>query len=527
MQSAREGAADRDAEADDGGPEHEAPAAEDAPRRRWYSLGIPRNVLLVMLGAALISLGIGLYCVLVVYPTCPAPTFFGEKVPTAGCFTKINGGDAVYFRTQADLLSRGYGFASPAAWVSHSPASDAPAILPGAGHPPVYTLFLAGLFSIGLESITQQRVVECVMVALGVFLIGVAAYKIAGKRGPTVGPIAAVLAATYPMIWINSFRYLSESIYVAIVAVLLMSAYGFWRRPTYRSAAWFGLMVGVASLTRGEGIFMLAFTLLPLLWGMREMGRATLVKLGATVCAGTFVLLAPWVIFNMVRFGGGVYITSGTGSVLLYGSCDAAFEGEGIGYYSFLCGKNQPTVTKDPLMVYEDHVNEVAQQQATTYLKEHASQYPGVAIRRVGRMWDVYAPFQNAGLNEFYEGRGRFPSLAGLWYYWALLPFGIYGAVVLYRRRVALSPILGLAAAVTLTAALSFGVTRYRIPADVGLVMLAAVGLDVLVQRARVALAASDEHAVDPDDPDGDIRQERRSAPSAEGMSPSGGASAR
>jgi hypothetical protein len=112
-------------------------------------------------------------------------------------------------------------------------------------------------------------------------------------------------------------------------------------------------------------------------------------------------------------------------------------------------------------------------------------------------MWDLYAPFQNVELNDHVEGRGYYPSLIGLWYFWLLLPPAIYGAIVLRRRGTPLSPLLGLAVAVTLTAALTFGVTRYRVPAEVSLVILAAVGLDAAISRwrARAGLSASSELA--------------------------------
>ena len=66
------------------------------------------------------------------------------------------------------------------------------------------------------------------------------------------------------------------------------------------------------------------------------------------------------------------------------------------------------------------------------------------------------------------------------------LPFAVAGAVALRRRGVTLLPMLVPIIAVTVTAAATFGLTRYRVPADVVIVVLAALGLDRVFHRLRV-----------------------------------------
>jgi uncharacterized membrane protein YfcA len=65
------------------------------------------------------------------------------------------------------------------------------------------------------------------------------------------------------------------------------------------------------------------------------------------------------------------------------------------------------------------------------------------------------------------------------------LPFAVVGAAALRRRGVTLLPMLVPIVAVTITAAATFGLTRYRVPADVVIVVLAALGLDLLWRRLR------------------------------------------
>jgi hypothetical protein len=99
--------------------------------------------------------------------------------------------------------------------------------------------------------------------------------------------------------------------------------------------------------------------------------------------------------------------------------------------------------------------------------------------------------------------------------YAVLLPLGVAGVVVLWRRRVPISPLVGPAVAVTVTAAMVYGLTRYRVPADVGLCIGAGVAIDALVVRrwplrpgdratvvprpARAGAEVTDSHATEVD----------------------------
>jgi hypothetical protein len=57
------------------------------------------------------------------------------------------------------------------------------------------------------------------------------------------------------------------------------------------------------------------------------------------------------------------------------------------------------------------------------------------------------------------------------------------GAVTLRRRRVPLTPVLAVLAAVALTVGFVYGTTRFRAPAEVSLVLLGSVGIDATIRR--------------------------------------------
>jgi len=166
--------------------------------------------------------------------------------------------------------------------------------------------------------------------------------------------------------------------------------------------------------------------------------------------------------------------------VLLYGSCDAAFSGPHLGYWDDSCSlKGYPPNTEESVL------DQKARTKALDYLGNHKSRIPVVVAARVGRIWDVYRPIQNVELNDVLERRGNVASWAVLIGYWMVLPFAMLGLVVLRRRRIPIFPYLAIAASVTVTVAISFGITRYRAPVDAVLPVLAAIALDALWRRYR------------------------------------------
>ena len=58
------------------------------------------------------------------------------------------------------------------------------------------------------------------------------------------------------------------------------------------------------------------------------------------------------------------------------------------------------------------------------------------------------------------------------------MPCAVVGGVVLRRRKVPITPLVAQFAIVTVTAAAIYGITRFRTPAEVSLVVLAAVAFD-------------------------------------------------
>ncbi|MEZ5372751.1 MAG: glycosyltransferase family 39 protein [Microthrixaceae bacterium] len=136
------------------------------------------------------------------------------------------------------------------------------------------------------------------------------------------------------------------------------------------------------------------------------------------------------------------------------------------------------------------------------YLSEHRSELPGVVAARLGRVIGLYNPSDTMTADAGLEGRGWLPSRAGFWFLWVLAPLGVLGGVVLRQHRRPLAPLVGPIVNVALVVAVTFGLARYRLAADLSLAVLAAVGIARLVAAARSepARPADDVGEVDLDD---------------------------
>jgi hypothetical protein len=388
-------------------------------------------------------------------------------------------GDQVFYHHQANALADGFGYVNPYA------LQGAGWLLPTAAHPPVYSTYLALWSAVGIDTPPGHKLASCVLGMATVLLVGLVAHRIAGEAA---GLAAATLAALAPNLWISDGGLVSEAAYGTSVALLLLAAHRAWRAPDTWAAVWLGLALALATLTRAEALVLFAFLAVPVLLVRRSTVPLAqrfrlLVICGATGAAA----LAPWVARNLTTFEHPVGVSVGAGYVLEIANCDDTYHGPLLGYWSQACDRS--TWPEGDESTVELAKREVAME----HIRANTGRLPVVVAARVGRMWDVYRPSQGVRLNDFFERRGRLPSQLGLWFYWAMLPLGVLGAREARRRGAALSPYVAIAASVTLAAAMSFGITRYRAGAEVALCVLAGVGLAWLLEAVSARRAAPGE----------------------------------
>ncbi len=122
-------------------------------------------------------------------------------------------------------------------------------------------------------------------------------------------------------------------------------------------------------------------------------------------------------------------------------------------------------------------------QVALRYIKAHAGRLPVVLAARAAREFGFFAPLSQLRRENNINHRPLILAQIGLGMYYVLVLAGVYGAITLRRRHITLVPFVGVLLELVATAMATFGQTRYRVPFEVGVVVLAAVAIDAFVSR--------------------------------------------
>jgi 4-amino-4-deoxy-L-arabinose transferase-like glycosyltransferase len=388
-------------------------------------------------------------------------------------------GDAYWYHFQAKLVAQGRGFLHPFDFYKDGIVSQ------GADHPPGFVLVLTVLDWLGIDSAQGQRLAMCLVGTVSVAVIGYLGRHLAGS---TAGLIAASLAAVYPNMWINDGMLMVETVFILATAVSLLACYRYLSRPNRLDVALLSVALTVAAMTRPEAILLFLVLPVPLVLARRNIDlqeRAFQLVIAACI---PILAFAPWVLYNQSRFEDSVLLSTGAGQTLAAGNCDLTFNGTNLGFYDTKCLLAPQIVepTTEDRSLRDSEYREIAR----AYISEHSSELPKVMAARVGRVWHLYRVDQSIGLDGFVEGRaggapggGFFLVREALWAYFVLAPLAIFGLYVLHRRRTKIYPLLMQPALVTIVAALTFGITRYRAGAEVTIVVCAAVAINVIAAK--------------------------------------------
>jgi 4-amino-4-deoxy-L-arabinose transferase-like glycosyltransferase len=370
--------------------------------------------------------------------------------------------DAFYYQSEAETVGRGKGFVTPFGGEEN------------ADHPPLTVLTLAPVARLSDGSEVAMRLTVALAGVGVVALVGLLGREVAGARA---GLVAATIAALYPNLWMNDGLLMAETFAALTVAGTLLATVLLIRGPSWRHALGAGVGCGLAMLARGELALLVPFVVLPAVVLLRSASRGTRLRLAGVVVGAAVLVISPWVVYNLSRFEEPVLLSNGDGGVLLGANCDDVYSGDGIGYWSLTCSADVPMKARD-----KSEVSDLQREKAFDYIGDHLGRVPIVVAARVGRTFSLYAPGQSADL-AVGEGRPHGLSLIGAALFWLLVPFAVAGALRL-RGNPVLVPLLGPFVLVLVVAAAFYGAVRFRVPAEVSLVVLAGVGVDRLLARA-------------------------------------------
>jgi Dolichyl-phosphate-mannose-protein mannosyltransferase len=346
-----------------------------------------------------------------------------------------------------------------------------------AHHPPGWVTVLAGVAELGGRSMRAQQITGLV-IGLGVIVVtGIVGRRYVGLR---VGAIAAFLAAIYPGFWVLDVQILSEPLGLLVAGLLALLLADLWQRPTLGRAILAGGIVGALALVRSEqlGLFVIAIAPILLFNHRIALHRRVAWTAAATVTAA--VLIAPWTIYNLGRFEEPVILSTNVGSTLLAGNCPpGTYGGERMGYYDSCFRELTPRVRD----MDRSQTDLEARDVAFDNMRDNVDRLPATVLARYGRTLGVFRPAQTVGFVALWFGSATWPVWAWVASFWLLAPLAAYGSVVLRRARTFQWPLVAPLIITVLVVTVAYGEPRYHTPADLGLVVLAAVGLERLLHR--------------------------------------------
>jgi 4-amino-4-deoxy-L-arabinose transferase-like glycosyltransferase len=369
-------------------------------------------------------------------------------------------GDSDFFHRLAGLIGDGRGFVEPLGLSLTGVAR------PTALHPPLYPLFLGAFSAVGLDSYLAQRVIGCFVGFFVIVAVGSLGRRVGGER---VGLIAAGLAAVYPVLIGADGAVMSESLYGLLVVLALLASYRLAERPSRWRAAAVGALIALAALTRAEALALLVLALVPaaVIGAGRSREAWRPVAVGVVAC---IVVLAPWAVRNWSAFDRPILISNNSGTLVAGANCGTTYHGAELGSWNINCVVPSSSPNEALAAAHERHVG-------LSYAGDHLGRVPAVLAARLLRTFDMYQPGVEA---RRAESRSNRLEVAGAISFWLLAPVGAFGLLLLWRRR---KPVVLLLAPLALAVAVSlvgYGIPRFRHPADLALVVLAAVAYDEL-----------------------------------------------
>jgi len=381
-------------------------------------------------------------------------------------------GDQLFYNAEANRLGRGDGFLEPFDPEALSRGEIREGTDPAADHPPLTVIVLAPVSFVTRQALIPQRLTMAVLGTAAVIVIGLLGRQLAGDHA---GWIAAGIAAVYPNLWVNDGLIMSETLATLLVALALLYAYRLMREPKLWTALLVGALCGLAALTRAELLLLVPLLAVPAALVARSIAVAQRWKLAGVGVLAAVVLIAPWVGYNLARFKEPTFLSTNDGIALLGSNCDSVYFGDGIGLTDLKClGRNPRGDQSVDSKIYRDR--------AFDYIRDHKKRAVLVAAARVGRTWSLYRPWDMVSFNKG-EGREGWVTILGLIMYFPLLVAAVAGWVVLRRRRRPSWPLLVPVVVVTIASAVTYGQTRFRVPAEPSLVVLAAVAVAAVVAR--------------------------------------------
>lgn len=397
-------------------------------------------------------------------------------------------GDASAYHLLANNLADGHGYIRPFDLAKFGRT------VPTAEYPPLFPFVLSLFARLGVRSVEGQRLGLAVIGSGTVVLIAYIGRRVAGT---TVGVVAGMLAAIYPMLFLADATLMSESLFAFFVAAALFLAYRAADQPSVWRFLALGVVLGLATLTRAEAIVLAGLLVIPLAWRVRDANVWRRVGLAASVFLIAAAIVVPWSIRNARTFHDFVPVSNSLVQIVDGANCRLTYSGPFLGSWRSTFG-NADAHGRECFEGFngskpgfdEAKAADISKRDGLHYIRTRLGELPKVTVARLLRTFGVFRPAQQTQL-EALEGRPLGWERAGTAMYWVLAPFAIAGLVLLIRRRAPVWPLAAALLTVVLSTILTYGTQRFRITAEPAIVVLATTALVALARGIGTRLHGS------------------------------------
>ncbi len=346
---------------------------------------------------------------------------------------------------------------------------------------PLYLYFLGALYAVTGASLHLMLIVQY---AIGLFT-GWLLYRTAREMFTyTVGVLALMLYIITPIFIYFEGQFLLDFLILPLTLIVLLMVTRGYKTKQKRYFVLAGIFLGLTALTRPN---ILLFAPVLVLWvyvtlslktgSLKALSRAALIAL---FC---IITIAPVTIRNYVLSGDLISISSQGGINLYLGN-----NSEADGVSAFMPGLGQAWEYQDCVRIAEQDegrklsegaVSDYWYMKALKFVLDESDKFVPLTVKKTYLLLNNHELSNNRNIPSFFDSISVLTVLPGGM--WLLLPLALIGAIARWRQPM-VRLILLFTATYSVSVIMFFVNSRFRLPILIGLIILAAVGIDSVVR---------------------------------------------
>ena len=347
---------------------------------------------------------------------------------------------------------------------TQSYANLARSILDGRGlngsafRPPVYPVFLAGVYFLFGEGYWPLRVIQIIISSFTCMLVYLLGKNCLDHR---TGLIAACINSIYPFFIFFSAFTLTETLYILLLVASVFLLSRTVEQPQKHRLLASGILLGLTVLCRPSTIIFLVFLFGGLIFSPIWSGSK--VKNIAILFLLAILTISPWSIRNYLTFRQFVPLTT-------------------MGGHTFWEGNN-PQATGGPCHYWPEGIDNLSEVERDRYLtkatlkviRENPSHFLKLMGIKFVRFWNILPNYEGFSSLKY--------NLVSMLSYGPILLTGLGGMILTRKRWIKLLILYLLIFSFTLTYMLFVGSIRYRTPIMPFFIIFSGYGVNWLYLR--------------------------------------------